>query len=704
MKSALKITAAVAALLIVLVLAGIALLPRYLDPAHYKAEIAATAEQHAGRHLRIGGIAFSVLPWPVLTLRDVRLGGSGTDQPLARASRVRLYLHLLPLLERRLDPKAIDLAGLKIELEGSASGAWQALLPPPAAALPALTVQDAAITWHRPRGGRTLRITHLMLATAARVGAAPFAVRTQFDFAGGEYAHSGHLAIEGRLRLDPAAQRYALDGMAVHGALAAPQLPGGKTDFSLTGDVTADPGKPSLALRDLRLTAAGATVNARAEISDFTTAPHYQGTVSIARLDPRSVLTELGVGPVHTADTNALGRLKLAAELEGSTHAIELRAFSMTLDQSTVTGNLTVRDFAHPKAHFDLLLDALDADRYLPPPTTRESSSPGLTALLLQPEILRALDLSGRLRIGRIKLANLTAREVDTSVQARGGLLALEPLSAQLYDGTAKGSLEVDARRDPPAMHLAAKLTKVHAGPLVADVTGRKTLAGRTNLDIDLRASGRQPAALLRSLNGDGHLALTGGAVRGVDLVRLVRVARAKLEGQAPPPTEKNPQTELAELTASVHLADGVARDVDLQGKSPLLRLRGKGMLDLVDQRLDFGLTTTLVATTEKAGGAELTDLVGIPIPLKVQGSLRSPGFEPDMQALEHSRAKQEIDRRAAEPSASQPRGGNHPPPGQGGGSTAKGAGATSGSSEPAGEAGGNVKGSDGNRLPGSTE
>ena len=59
--------------------------------------------------------------------------------------------------------------------------------------------------------------------------------------------------------------------------------------------------------------------------------------------------------------------LRLRAALrEGDTLALE--GLKLKLDQSTLTGRIALESIARKALRFELALDALDADRYLPPP------------------------------------------------------------------------------------------------------------------------------------------------------------------------------------------------------------------------------------------------------------------------------------------------------------------------------------------------
>ena len=89
----------------------------------------------------------------------------------------------------------------------------------------------------------------------------------------------------------------------------------------------------------------------------------------------------------------------------------------------------------------------------------------------------------------------------------------------------------------------------------------------------------------------------------------------------------------------------GVVRNQDLVLKSPLLRIAGQGQADLVSERIDYTLNTTLSATAEGQGGKELTDLKGITIPIKVSGTFDDPSYAPDVAGLAKAKAERALEK-----------------------------------------------------------
>src|SRR5690606_36093005 len=110
-------------------------------------------------------------------------------------------------------------------------------------------------------------------------------------------------------------------------------------------------------------------------------------------------------------------------------------------------------------------------------------------------------------------------------------------------------------------------------------VAGKEVLEGTGELTLDVRTEGAGVAQLTSALSGTASLVLRDGAVRGINLARSLREARARLTGkgdevQASRQTE---ETDFSEMSASFRIDQGVARNDDLSAKSPFLRVGGRG-------------------------------------------------------------------------------------------------------------------------------
>ena len=112
------------------------------------------------------------------------------------------------------------------------------------------------------------------------------------------------------------------------------------------------------------------------------------------------------------------------ADLGKQELAVNLNA---KLDDSTIQTKLSMNQFANPRINFDIAIDQLDVDRYLPPSTKATQPTPESP---IDFSALKAFNASGSVRIGQLKVANLKSSNVRLDVKADSGRIEAKPLSA----------------------------------------------------------------------------------------------------------------------------------------------------------------------------------------------------------------------------------------------------------------------------------
>ena len=64
---------------------------------------------------------------------------------------------------------------------------------------------------------------------------------------------------------------------------------------------------------------------------------------------------------------------------------------------------------------------------------------------------------------------------------------------------------------------------------------------------------------------------------------------------------------------------------------SPLLRVSGKGSVNLPKDTVDYRLAVELVSSLQGQGGQAADQLSGIPVPVRIVGQLQKPQFKPEL-------------------------------------------------------------------------
>jgi AsmA protein len=77
---------------------------------------------------------------------------------------------------------------------------------------------------------------------------------------------------------------------------------------------------------------------------------------------------------------------------------------------------------------------------------------------------------------------------------------------------------------------------------------------------------------------------------------------------------------------------NGIVSNDDLQMKSPLLRVTGKGTVEMPPKTVNYRLEPKLAATTKGQGGKD--EATGIMVPVIVSGPWHNISYKPDLEAM----------------------------------------------------------------------
>lgn len=311
------------------------------------------------------------------------------------------------------------------------------------------------------------------------------------------------------------------------------------------------------------------------------------------------------------------------------------------------------------QATFDVALDRLNVDRYLPPKAAAAPASGGAKGAAGAPAgadapvdlgALRGLDFSGNLRVGALQVSGARLANLRAKVQARDGRLAVAPFSVDLYEGRASGSISAAAGA-PQRLAVQTTLESVNLQPLLQDVVKQDVLSGRGRVALDLNAAGASVGALKRSLQGSAAVGLRDGAVKGINLAKSLRDLKARFGGgedvvQAASGEEK---TDFSELQASFRIAQGVARNDDFNAKSPFLRVSGAGAVDIGESRLDYLVKANVVSTSTGQDGKGLEHVRGLTVPVRLSGPFDKLSYKIELAQVARDAAKERLKERVGE-------------------------------------------------------
>ncbi|MFM4994645.1 AsmA family protein [Aeromonas sanarellii] len=646
---------------------AIAALVSLIDPNQFKPQLAEQVRKSTGRELVMEGeIGWRFWPSLGLSLEKVALRNpAGFAEPdLVRFEQGEASVGLLPLLSHRLEIGKVTLSGAHLFIQTKADGSsnlrdlLQASAEPkgeaasePAASdeqpwqisLQGIALVDASALVRDDRSGTVSRLDRLDLDLGQLTPGEWVPVTLAAKGAQGDLAFD----LKGQAQLKPAreAMKSELKDLNLSGSLSQPAQ---RLDaFSLKADRLALGQWSSLTL---------SLQGAQGAADKPTLAGTLEGTLK-ARLDENRQLLEVSDAVLAAKlSGDALPRpqmqLKLAgfARAELGKQAVTLSNLVMGVDEALLSGNGSVQLGAVPKVAFDLKGEKLDLDSWLgqsakAAPATATSGAaapagaPAQTAKALstqEPDLaaLKAVDLTGRLQLGSLRLKGLDLSAVDLQLALSGGELNLKQFNAGVAGGQVTASGVLDARQQPARYQISKRVQGVEVRPLLQTLAQTDLLEGKGDLEVEVQGSGLSEQALRSRMQGKASLRLSDGALHGINLAEMIREARATLTGKGADQVKEVRKTDFSALTASFQIANGVARSDDIQLFAPALRVKGQGQTALVPETLDFLFLTSVVESSKGQGGKSVDELKDITIPVRIGGHWQAPSYRLDVKAL----------------------------------------------------------------------
>ena len=227
--------------------------------------------------------------------------------------------------------------------------------------------------------------------------------------------------------------------------------------------------------------------------------------------------------------------------------------------------------------------------------------------------------------IGDFTFKKLTIKPLKTQVTLTGGALNFKIQDAQTYGGKINATVKATSGG---AFGLGGNVAGVEAEPFLSDWANNDTISGTLNSAFNIRAQGKTQRAIVGSLGGTTNFVFKNGAIKGKNLAANIRKLKS-LGGNADAAAPQ--QTDFSEIAGSMNIASGIVRNNDLFMKSPLIRLRGEGEVNLPAYQIAYKLKPEIVSTLKGQGGKD--DAEGITVPLKISGSLNAPSYSIDAKA-----------------------------------------------------------------------
>ena len=667
MARAIKIFLIVIAALVVLLAATVFVVTQVIDPNDFKPQIREQAMTQANLDLEIpGDLAWQFWPSLGVSLGRTEARIAGEEDLFAGINSASVGVAVWPLLFGQVEMDGVTLDGLEVNLVETADGAnWEKIGPQDGAeeetapteeeqpgesggmdiplTIPSVAITDGKIRYRNTTDGTDIRVEHFNFNAQDVSLEEPFPMQMSL-----RYQDQSDMRVDLNLETTLAAglenNHFVLDPMTLDADIAGMTTNPVSVHLEQKLDVNLDEDRAQVT--DLLLEAAGTRTTGNATVTGLTGEMKVAGQINTEPFDANKALEAIGEEPIATRDDNALSKVALSATLDGPANSVMVNPLKVTLDSSTLSGKAGLENLETGKIVFDLNLDKITLDGYLPPQSDEEDSAAasgagggtggkqgGTTQLseaeLIPVESLRPLLLDGSVKIGELNYDTIQASNIVFNVDAKDGVLRLTKASGNTLQGGFNASGRLDVSGNTPRISFKQNVTSMQLQPVVAMALDKDLAKGIFSMDLDFSASGNSEKALVNSAKGNASMNLADGTVRGLNLygtlVGGVNDMLGRFQGlsalipnqeSGKLPAALSEDTKIIDLTTKASLNQQVANLDSLEAKLDKGTLSGNGWMNMLTQEFDLKIG---MQSPELGGSKYLEDVTW---PLRCQGSL----------------------------------------------------------------------------------
>ena len=667
MARAIKIFLIVIAALVVLLAATVFVVTQVIDPNDFKPQIREQAMTQANLDLEIpGDLAWQFWPSLGVSLGRTEARIAGEEELFAGINSASVGVAVWPLLFGQAEMDGVTLDGLEVNLVETADGAnWEKIGPQDGAeeettpaeeeqpgesggmdiplTIPSVAITDGKIRYRNTTDGTDIRVEHFNFNAQDVSLEEPFPMQMSLRYQD-QSDMRVDLNLDTTLAADLDNNHFVLDPMALDADIAGMTTNPVSVHLEQKLDVNLDEDRAQVT--DLLLEAAGTRTTGNATVTGLTGEMKVAGQIDTEPFDANAALEAIGEEPIETSDDSALSKVALSATLDGPANSVMVNPLKVTLDSSTLSGKAGLENLETGKIVFDLNLDKITLDGYLPPQSGEEDSAAasgagggtggkegGTTQLseaeLIPVDSLRPLLLDGSVKIGELNYDTIQASNIVFNVDAKDGVLRLTKASGDTLQGGFNASGRLDVSGNTPRISFKQNVSSMQLQPVVAMALDKDLAKGIFSMDLDFSASGNSEKALVNSAKGNASMNLADGTVRGLNLygtlVGGVNDMLGRFQGlsalipnqeSGKLPAALSEDTKIIDLTTKASLNQQVANLDSLEAKLDKGTLSGNGWMNMLTQEFDLKIG---MQSPELGGSKYLEDVTW---PLRCQGSL----------------------------------------------------------------------------------
>lgn len=670
-----------------LVLVTALCLPFIIDANDFKAQIEAAVKDRTGRTLTIkGNLELSVFPWLGISTGEITLSNAKGFKAhhFAKIQQSELNVKLIPLFSSQLEVSEMVFKGLRLHLSKNKEGIsnWDDLKdsssedskssnPLAILAIAGLLIEDAAIVWDDQQAKQHTEIQNLSLKVNKLAFNEAIPLKLSLKLLNKEPALEQLINFSGNLILEKTLKRFQLKDIQLNIVNKGDFISTGSLNVQLLANILFDKETKYLKLSGLKINSDELRFKADLE-AHFKEQVKVTMTAAIESFNLANFLDKMEIKRPKMVDEKALTRLELGFKLQADPQQVSINDLMIKLDESILKGTSQISNFSEPAIKFNLSLDRINADRYLPPkdekspekvakapkpvakkpepaepvtkatPTTPASAA-AISASLFPVETLRKLNATGQIVIEQLKINNLKMQGLTLKLDAKKGIVQGKQSIKQFYQGSYQGGFNLNVNPNLPVLILDEQLNNVQIAPLLTDMKGKSKMTGIANINAKLMGRGNTTEAIKSSLNGQMNFLFKDSVIKGFNIQKIIDKGKALLAGNLSAVDGKKNQSLFSKISASATVRNGLIQSNDLLALSSRLKITGHGNASLITEKLDYRLKALRVKQKATATMPEV--LSSQPVFINIAGTFDDPSYRLDVAAMLLEKNKDKIDK-----------------------------------------------------------
>jgi len=563
-KIALKVFAALATILVIILVAGAVYLSSNFD--HFMQTLTSQIEENTGRNFVVGEAALELSLNPEIELKDVSLSNAewGSRKQMVMADSLVIKLNLLSLLFGEILFDEIRFVAPVFHLETNAQGRgnWEFLdVRLPIMSVDHIEVNKGQVSYQDGMTGRKtgLNIDDLNLQKLSESDLQDVEIKAKY--------------------LDHFVKINGRTGSLKNWLKNVP--------FIL----------------DININSTDAQASVKGEINQPI---NFKGlnikiNIEAETLSSFSWLADLNFPPV--------GPVALGARLSDQKNGYKLDDFSAdiggsnvsgpveiitTKTQPMVTAKLTASDFDtadfKDNVNGDMTQNSEEGSQ---DQAKQDDPFPIFSSKALPLGALKHVDADISLSAKNSTMFAIPVHNLNLKLLLENGLLKIRPITAELANGSFRADLVINASSQTAKMTANFLADQVELGELLKALSGKAHLdGGKTDVEIAINGQGRTMKELVSTLNG--HVSsVTGKGQINYDLSLAGENLIFNIFKKMNPFKEKQETTTLDCMVARFDIEDGIATiDKGLAYESESLKILGNGTIDLNSEKINILLSS----------------------------------------------------------------------------------------------------------------